>query len=294
MEVKDFIKKLRQIEFYSQIHSQQAVAGSYHSAFKGQGMTFSECKAYEEGDDVRYIDWHSSARQSGLFVKQFIEERELNVSVILDLSPPMKFGSVRQKKFETAIEAMSILAFSALRNNDRVSVFLFDERGMKYIPPLKGKGNTVRFISEALSFRPSSEANTLRTVFQKAISLLKRRSLVFIISDFLHADYDLPLSHLSHRHDVLPVVVSDPMESDMPDMGLSFLRDISTGYTILTDTSQRSFRTSYRAQFKARLQAQDTIFSRVHLTPVRISTTEDIVRPILRAFHRRSNHVAQR
>lgn len=294
MEIKDFIKKLKQIEFHSQIRSQQAVAGSYHSAFKGQGMTFSECKAYEEGDDVRYIDWHSSARQSGLFVKRFIEERELNVSVILDLSPPMKFGSVRQKKFETAIEAMSIIAFSALRNNDRVSVFLFDERGMKYIPPLKGKGNTVRLISEALSFRPTSEGDSLRSVFQKAISLLKRRSLVFVISDFLHADYDLPLSHLSHRHDVLPIVVSDPMEADMPDMGLSFLRDISTGYITLTDTSQRTFRASYKAQFEARLKAQDSIFSRIRLTPVRITTTEDIVRPILRAFHRRANHVSQR
>lgn len=291
MEVQDFIKKLKRIEYRTRMRSQEALVGMYHSAFKGQGMTFSECKAYEEGDDVRYIDWHATARQHGVFVKQFIEERELSVSVVLDLSAPMAFGSLGQTKLETAIEAMSILAFSALQNNDKVSLFLFDEHGMKFIPPIKGKQNIVRLIIEAVKFSPNSSANRLNLVLSKVATLQKRRSLVFVVSDFLHDNYEGALRLLAHHHEVIPVVVSDPMEAKLPDLGLALILDTYQKRFIATDTSHPTVRNQYEQQFVQRTQEQQTIFDKLKLTAVRISTTNDILPPILRVLNRRANRV---
>lgn len=291
MTLKDLLKKLKRIEFRTKARSQEAIAGTYHSAFKGRGMLFSECKPYEEGDDIRYIDWNASARQQGIFVKQFIEERELSVCIILDLSAPMRFGSVGMTKAETAIEAMSILAFSALQNNDKVGLFIFNEVGMKYIPQIKGKNNIVRLIVEALKFRPEPGASHLPEIIAKAISLMKRRSLFFIISDFLKPDYQTTLKHLAYRHEVIPIVVSDPMEFCMPDLGLTLLEDASTHAIILADTSSKTYREFHHSEAQARLKEQKAIFEKSKLSFVRISTVEDILQPITQAFVRRSGHV---
>lgn len=290
MDVQDFIRKLRRIEFHTRMHSKEALAGTYHSAFKGRGMTFSECKPYEEGDDVRYIDWHATARQNGVFVKQFIEERELSVSIVLDLSAPMNFGSVGQLKIETAIEAMAILAFSALQNNDMVSLFLFSENGLKYIPPIKGKSNVVRIILEALKFSPLTPDNSLALVLSKTATFLKRTNLVFIVSDFLHEGFDSALQLLAHRHEVIPVVVSDPMESTLPDLGFAIIRDLYAQTYVLGDTSNERLREAYAEEFKERSTRLKKTFDRLSLRTVHVSTTEDILPPILRAFHKRTSH----
>lgn len=291
MTLKDFLKKLKRIEFRTKAKSQEAIAGSYHSAFKGRGMLFSECKPYEEGDDVRYIDWHASARQQGIFVKQFIEERELSVCIILDLSKPMRFGSAGMTKAETAIEAMSIIAFSALQNNDKVGLFMFNETGMKFIPQLKGKNNIIRLIIEALKFNPEPGANRLNDVLAKAITLMKRKSLFFIISDFIRPDYETTLKHLAHRHEVIPIVITDPMEFQMPDLGFALLEDASSGKLILADTSDPDYRSFHKTEAETRQQDRNTIFKKINLHFVQISTLEDILMPITRVFARRSGHV---
>ena len=291
MTLNDFLKKLRKIEFRMRTRSHEALAGTYHSAFKGSGMLFSECKAYEEGDDVRYIDWNASARQNGVYVKQFIEERELSVCIILDLSAPMRFGSTDMTKAEKAIEAMSILSYSALQNNDKVGLFIFNEVGMKYIPQVRGKSNTVRLILEAMKFSPEPGVNHISGVMAKLLTMMKRRALVFVISDFLAGDYEETLRHLAHHHEVIPVVVSDPMEKTLPDLGLALIKDIRTEEMILADTSSRQFRERYRREAELREQDQKSIFERSKLTFVRASTTEDILQPIMRAFERRAGHV---
>lgn len=291
MTLTDFLKKLKKIEFQTRTHSHEAIAGTYHSAFKGRGMLFSECKPYEDGDDVRYIDWHATARQQGVFVKQFVEERELSVSIILDLSESMRFGSVGMSKAEKAIEAMSVVAFSALQNNDKVGLFLFNEVGMKLIPQLKGKTNIVRLILEALKFHPEPGENTLTGIMAKAIKILKRRSLVIVVSDFIRPDYEQALRHLSHRHEVIPIVVHDPMEVTLPDLGLTVLEDLSTHDAYYADTGQSVMREDYRREFEKRQKQQKYVFERCKLTFVHISTNEEIVTPIARAFDRRSCHV---
>ena len=291
MTLKDFLKKLKRIEFRTKAHTQEAIAGSYHSAFKGRGMLFSECKPYEEGDDVRYIDWHASARQQGVFVKQFIEERELSVCVLLDLSKPMRFGSIGMTKAETAIEAMAIIAFSALQNNDKVGLFMFNETGMKYIPQLKGKNNIIRLLIEALKFNPEPSSHTLNEVIAKAMTLMKRKSLFFIISDFINPSYETSLKILAHKHEVIPIVITDPMEFYMPDLGFALLEDVSSGKLILADTQDPSFKAFYQSEAKTREQERSTIFKRSKLSFVQVSTTEDILMPITRIFTRRAGHV---
>ena len=270
--------------------TREAISGTYHSAFKGRGMTFSECKSYEEGDDVRYIDWHASARQQGVFVKQFIEERELSVCIILDLSRRMRFGSVGMTKAEKAIEAMAVIAFSALNNNDKVGLLLLNEVGFKYIPQLKGKSNVVRMLVEALKFAPEPSEHELSAILAKAMTLMKRRSLMFVISDF-YSDIGQVLRHATHHHEVIPVVVSDPMERDMPNLGLAVLEDLQTGAMVLTDTSRASFAEAYRARFDERMASLKALFQHAGVTFVRLSTLEDALLPIAQAFDRRASHV---
>ncbi|MBQ4359643.1 MAG: DUF58 domain-containing protein [Proteobacteria bacterium] len=291
MTLKDFLKKLKKIEFGTRMKTQEAISGTYHSAFKGRGMTFSECKAYEEGDDVRYIDWNASARQQGVFVKQFIEERELSVCIILDLSRSMRFGSVGMTKAEKAIEAMAVIAFSALNNNDKVGLMLLNETGFKYIPQLKGKANVVRLLVEALKFSPEPSEHALSSLLAKSMTLMKRRSLIFVISDFFDAGLEDVLKHVSHHHALIPVVVSDPLEREMPNMGLAVLEDVRTGEMVLADTSKARFVEEYRARFDARMDALRDMFKHAGLTFVRLSTQDDALRPIARAFDRRAAHV---
>ena len=291
MKLRDYLKKLKKIEFHTRSRSHEAISGMYHSAFKGRGMTFSECKPYEDGDDVRYIDWHASARQQGIFVKQCIEERELSVCIILDLSRTMRFGSIGRTKAETAIEAMSVIAFSALQNNDKVSLILYDNSGMKFIPQVRGVSNVVRLIIEALKFEGNLGENRLEHVLDKTMSLMKRRCLIFIISDFIQSDYPRPLQHLSHRHEVIPVVVSDPMEHIMPDLGLIALEDSLGNHRQIVDTGNRHFQAEYQANYEKRLLEQKTTFERAGISCVRISTDEDVLKPMMISFEKRASHV---
>ena len=289
--IQEYIKKLKAIEFHTNMKTRNDIAGTYHSAFKGKGMSFSECRAFADGDDVRYIDWNASARQNSLFVKQFVEERELSVCIILDLSPSMAFGSINLTKAEAAIEAMSIVAFSALRNNDQVCLMMFDGFGYKIIPFTKGHHKTLHFILEAMHFRGSGEACYLSDSLNKAAKILKRRSLVFVISDFHDSAYEIPIKLLSHRHEVLPVVVSDPLESRMLDLGLCIFEDPETHETSWCDTSLAKTRTRIRLNHLEHIRCQNVTFQHAGIRAIRIDTVSDILMPLTRAFDKRSSHV---
>ncbi len=293
MTLQDYINKLKAIEFHTRIKTAEAVAGTYHSAFKGQGMLFSESRSYVEGDDVRYIDWHASARQNALFVKQFVEERELSVCILLDLGPSMRFGSVSRTKAETAIEAMSVLAYSALHNNDRVCLIIFDGGGYKIIPFTKGRNRAIQFILEAIHFEGSAIQNgpcSLDDAFLHAGQLLKRRSIIFAISDFQDKDYEIPLKQLSHRHKLLPIVISDPMESNLPDLGLCLFEDPVTHRPVWCDASQLETRSMFRKRALEREKCQNAVFMHANMKAIRLSTTDDIIKPLTRAFDTRASH----
>lgn len=291
MQLIDFVKKLRKIEFHTRKQTREAIAGSYHSAFKGRGMSFSECKPYEDGDDVRYIDWNASARQQGLFVKQFVEERELNVCIVLDLSPSMAFASTGISKQEAAIEAMSIVAFTALQNNDMVSMFIYGEGGMKYLPPQKGKRRIYSLLHESLQFQPNEDITSLEFVLSKLAQIQKRRSLVFVISDFLQSKFELELKRLTHRHELIPVVISDPMEARLPDIGLVLLRDPTTKEFFLCDSSQQFEKLAWEDAFLRRKNEQALLFRQAKTRPIYVSTRDDILAPLAEAFAKRSRHV---
>lgn len=291
LTIQDYIKKLKAIEFHTNMKTRNEIAGTYHSAFKGQGMSFSECRAFADGDDVRYIDWNASARQNSLFVKQFIEERELSVCIILDLSPSMSFGSISISKAEAAIEAMSIVSFSALKNNDQVSLMMFDSFGYKVIPFTKGHHKTLHFILEAMHFRGTGEPCLLADSLNKAAKILKRKSLVFVISDFQASEYEIPIKLLSHKHEVIPVVVSDPLETSMVDLGLCFFEDTETHEANWCDTSLPETRVRMKLHYLDQIRCQNVIFKHTGLRAIRIDTTSAILLPLTRAFDTRANHV---
>lgn len=289
--IQDYIKKLKAIEFHTHRRTRNEIAGTYHSAFKGRGMSFSECRAFADGDDIRYIDWNASARQNALFVKQFVEERELSVCILLDLSPSMAFGSLRLTKAEAAIEAMAIVTFSALKNNDQVSLMMFDGQGYKLIPFTKGHHRILPLIREAMQFKGNNGPCFLAESLNKAAKILKRKSLVFVISDFQASGYEHPIKQLSHRHEVLPVVVSDPLETDMIDMGLCFFEDPETHAGAWFDTSSPATRVCLKRQNLEQIRCQNAIFQHAGIQAIRVDTTSDILFPLMHAFDTRSSHV---
>ncbi len=291
LTLQDFLKKLKTIEFHTRMKTREGMAGSYHSAFKGHGMSFSECRAFVDGDDVRYIDWNASARMRSLYVKQFVEERELSVCILLDLGASMDFASISQSKTDAAIEAMSILAYSALHNNDRVCLIIIGTTGCKIIPFTKGPHKTVQFILEALHFNAYSTPCSLCDGLKHAIQILKRKSLVFVISDFHCTKFETPIKQLAHRHDVLPVVISDPMESRLPDLGLCVFEDPVTHETLFCDTSLPETQSMFLQRAINRQKFQDDIFLRAKVSPIRVSTTTNIEIPLMHAFEQRANHV---
>lgn len=291
LSLQDYLKKLKTIEFHTRMKTREGMVGTYHSAFKGRGMSFSESRAYVEGDDVRYVDWNASARMRSLCVKQFVEERELSVCILLDLSPSMFFGSISLTKAEAAIEAMSMLSFSALHNNDRVCLIMFDGSGYKIIPFTKGYHRSVQFILEAMQFHGEGSPCDLKDGMTRAMQMLKRRSLVFIISDFYGQDYELQLKQLAHRHEVLPVVISDPMESQIPDLGLVIFEDPVTHEAMFCDTSLPEMRFRFKIHALEREKYQNELFKRACAAPIRLSTTSNIEIPLTRAFDQRACHV---
>lgn len=291
---RELIKKLRKIEIYTSRLANDQLAGGYHSVFKGRGMTFSEVRQYQPGDDVRFIDWNVSARMSEPYVKVFTEEREMTVMLLVDLSASERFGSVGRPKIEAIAETAALLAFSAIKNNDRVGLILFTDRVERFVPPKKGRGHVMRVVTEILNAHPKGEGTSLRVALDLLGSLSKRRSVAFLLSDFIdQGNYERSLKVASKRHDLIPIQVVDPREEELPDVGLALLQDLETGELIEVDTSDPRVRRAFARNVHTQRAKREQLFRRLRIDHVTLRTDGDFARPIAELFRRRQRRMAR-
>ena len=287
METKELLKKVRQLEIRTRGLVNQIFSGEYHSVFKGRGMEFSEVREYQYGDDMRMIDWNVTARFNHPFVKIFEEERELTVMLLVDMSGSQFFGSQSELKRDAAVELSAILAFSAMKNNDKVGLIIFTDRIEKFVPPRKGRGHTLRIIRELLSFEPSYSATSLKAALEYLNHVQKKRSIVFVLSDFMDSNYEAALRIAGKRHDLIGVVLQDPRENELPNVGLMHLRDAESGATRLIDTSDKQVRFLYR-QFSERARGtQKLLFIKSRLDDVLIRLDQPYLKPLADFFRLR-------
>ncbi len=255
MDTREILKKVRQIEIKTRGMVNQIFSGEYHSVFKGRGMEFSEVREYQFGDDIRTIDWNVSARFNHPFVKIFEEERELTVMLVVDLSNSGNFGTASFMKNEIAAEICAVLAFSAIKNNDKVGLILFTDKIEKFVPPKKGRAHILRIIRELISFEPTGSGTNIREALEYFNHVNKKRTIAFLISDFIDEGYDKILKIISRKHDVIAVEISDPREEELPAVGLLKLRDAETGVERWVDTGNAGVRKQFR-EFWAKRRAE--------------------------------------
>jgi uncharacterized protein (DUF58 family) len=285
----DLIRKIRRIEITTRRAVQDTLAGGYHSVFKGRGMAFSEVRPYQPGDEIRAIDWNVTARMGDPFVKVFTEERELTALVAVDRSASQEAGFSTQAKAEVCAEIAALLIFSALENGDRAGLLLFTDRIERYVPARRGRKHGLRLITEALAFQPKGRGTDLAGALGHLTTAQRRRAVVFVVSDFLADDYENALAVLSRRHDVVPVVVSDPVEEKLPGLrGLWPVMDAENGETAMLDFSDARTRDAYSAYARARAEKRDKIFRKLSLEAVRVRPGDDYVAPLAALFRARS------
>lgn len=284
----ELLRKIRHIEIRTNRLVNDVFAGEYHSVFKGRGMEFEEVREYIPGDEIRTIDWNVTARYNQPFVKRYVEERELTVMLVVDASASGLFGTSGQAKMEVATEICALLAFSAIRNNDRVGLIMFTDQVEKYIPPMKGHKHVLRVMLELLNFRPEGKGTNIDEALRYLNRVRRRHSVVFLVSDFLTGNYRQSLLVTSKRHDVVAVAITDPREVSMPGAGLLELEDAETGEMILVDTSSRAFREAY-AKHTGELRAQrDQIFNLIQVDKIDIFTGQSYIEPLVSFFKSRA------
>ena len=288
MERNELLKKVRKIEIKAKGLSQNIFAGEYHSAFKGRGMTFSEVREYQYGDDVRDIDWNVTARYGKPYVKVYEEERELTVMLLIDVSASQDFGAVGDVKREVMTQVAATLAFSAIQNNDKVGVIFFSDKIEKFIPPQKGRKHILLVIRELLDFKPESAGTDINRVLEYMTGALKKRTTTFLVSDFIDAhDYEKSMSIANHKHDLIAVQVYDKREAQLPDVGLMRVRDAETGRERWIDTGSRRVRQAYDRWWYARQQQMSATVQRCNVDMVSIATDEDYVKALMALFRQR-------
>lgn len=284
---KEVLEKVRRIEIKTKSIVNDILSGEYHSVFKGQGMEFSEVRTYIEGDDIRTIDWNVTARAGDLFVKKYVEERELTVLLVVDASASGNFGTVDKLKAEIAVELCALLAFSAIKNNDRVGLIIFTSEVEKYIPPKKGKNHVLRVIRELLYFKPEKTGTDIAKAVEYLNRVQRKRAVVFFVSDFLASDFEAAFRVAGKRFDMIAVSLFDPRENTFPDVGLIELRDPETQQTILIDSGSRSFREKFQRNNEKRRLELKNLFSSMGVDQIEITTAEDYVDPLVRFFKKR-------
>ena len=289
MERNELLKKVRKIEIKAKGLSQNIFAGEYHSAFKGRGMTFSEVREYQYGDDVRDIDWNVTARYGKPYVKVYEEERELTVMLLIDVSGSQDFGAVGDVKREVMTQVAATLAFSAIENNDKVGVIFFSDKIEKFIPPQKGRKHILLVIRELLDFKPQSTGTDINRVLEYMTRALKKRTTTFIVSDFIDEhDYEKSMSIANHKHDLIAVQVYDKREAQMPNVGLMRVRDAESGRERWIDTGSKRVRRAYDRWWYDRQQRMSTTVQRCNVDLVSIATDDDYVKALMSLFHNRS------
>ena len=289
METSDILKRVRQIEIKTRGLSNNIFAGQYHSAFKGKGMSFSEVREYQYGDDVRDIDWNVTARQNKPYIKVFEEERELTVLLLIDVSNSLDFGSVKQMKKDMVTEIAATLAFSAIQNNDKIGVIFFSDRIEKFIPPKKGRKHILYIIRELLDFKPESKRTDIKMAVEYLTNVIKKRCVTFMLSDFIDDnDYRNALTIANRKHDIVAIQVYDRRLAELPDVGLMKVRDAETGHEQWIDTSSAKLRNAHHAWWKERQVRLAETFTKSNVDSVSVRTDQDYVKSLLNLFAKRS------
>lgn len=293
MLTQELIKKIRRIEIRTRRLVNASFAGEYHAIFKGRGIEFDEVRPYRPGDEVRTIDWNVSARTGELYVKRYIEERELTVMLLVDASGSGQFGTFNRFKREIAAELAAVLAFSAISNNDKVGLLIFTDQVELFIRPRKGRRHVLRLIRDLLAFQPTGRQTNLRLGLETLNHTLKRRSIIFLISDFLASpdSYRSILQVSNRRHDVIAVTVSDPREQELPNVGLIALEDAETGQVQWVDTSNRKFRQAFAERVNELRLARERVFRKAKVDRINISTASDYVIPLTNFFEQRARRL---
>jgi uncharacterized protein (DUF58 family) len=284
---KDLAKKIRYIQIHTRRTVNDVLAGEYSSVFKGRGMEFDEVREYVPGDEVRTIDWNVTARMGHPYVKRFVEERELTVLFLVDLSASGAFGSVRALKNEVAAEVCAMLAFSAIKNHDKVGLIIFTEHVELYIPPKKGTRHVLRVVREMLHFKPRKVRTDIAGAIDFAGKVSKKKGVLFLVSDFLEGGYEKPLRVLGKKHDLIAVSITDPREVTMPSVGLVELEDAETGEVVLLDTGSRKVRAQYEREGRERMAALKGVFASSGVDHIEVMTDRDHVRALVRFFRAR-------
>ena len=287
METSELIKKVRKIEIKTKGLSKQIFSGEYHSAFKGRGMSFSEVREYQYGDDIRNIDWNVTARANEPYVKVYEEERELTVMLLVDVSKSSFFGTVNQFKSEIITEISAVIAFSALNNNDKVGVIFFSDKVEQYIPPKKGKQHILRIIRELINFTPSGSGTEINEALDFMNNVIKKRCTCFILSDFMASGYGDSLRIAKKRHDIIGLHIYDQREAELPNVGLIKAEDAETGKIVYLDTSSKSFRNKYEKRFTDNQEYFKTTFLKSGADVVDIRTDESYINALIKFFKKR-------
>jgi uncharacterized protein (DUF58 family) len=289
METSELLKKVRKIEIKTRGLSNQIFSGEYHSAFKGRGMTFSEVREYQAGDDIRSIDWNVTARFNHPYVKVFEEEREMNVMLLVDVSASGEFGTQKQLKQELITELCAVLAFSSIQNNDKVGVIFFSDKIEKFIPPKKGKTHTLRIIRDLIEFRPQNKKTDIRLALKYLTNVIRKRSIAFLISDFMADGFQDAIRIANKKHDLIALRIYDKRERELPNVGLVRMLDAETGEMRWIDTSDKRVRLHYAAESKKNEAALKDIFNKSGVDIAHINTADSYIQPLMGLFKRRES-----
>jgi len=287
LETKEILKKVRKIEIKTRRLSDHIFSGEYHSSFKGRGMTFSEVREYQFGDDIRNIDWNVTARYNQPYIKVFEEERELTMMLVVDISGSQLFGTTSQFKKDTITEIAATLAFSAIQNNDKVGLILFSDAVELFIPPKKGKSHVLRIIRELIEFKPKSKKTNLDEALKYLSNVMTKKAIVFVLSDFMDKSYEQTLKIVGKKHDVTGVRVYDKHDAEISNLGLLPLLDSESGETIMVNTGSKSVRNAYRAHYLELAAFYKTTFSKSGAGTISTEVDESYVKKLLGYFRQK-------
>ena len=285
---KEILKKVKRIEITTRGLVKDVFSGEYHSVFKGRGMEFSEVREYQMGDDIRSIDWNVTARMGHPYIKVFEEERELTVMLLVDVSSSGSFGTVQRMKGEIATEICALLAFSAIKNNDKVGLIIFTDSIEKFVPPKKGKTHVLRVLRELLYHKPQGTKTNISEALEYLTRITKRRSVVFLVSDFLDEGYEKALQIVNKRHDIVAITITDPRELELPDVGFIELEDAETGEIVSVDTSYSNVRSVFSQKTSQEIINRTKLFKSINVDHIDIKTHESYVDPLIRFFRMRA------
>ena len=290
--MKDTLRQIKKIDIKTKILVNGLISGNYHSIFKGNGIEFSEIREYKSGDDIRAIDWNVTARYNSPFVKEFIEERDLNVYFVLDMSSSGLFGK-NISKTKKAIDLIASLMFSAIGNNDNVGAILFTSDVEKFIPARKGKKHILKLLNIILEFKPKYKTTNIKAALNFTSKVLKRKSTVFMVSDFYSENFTKPLKILKQKQDLIAIRITDNIEKELPDVGLIELEDEETGEQILVDTSDQEFQNNYKKEIQKNETKLTNIFKKYKIDQIEITTEESYEKPLRKFFNIRKKRMVR-